>query len=252
MTTFRTSSRISNTRSQPGQATGNKLDKFAKLQAEPNRPRRQFLRALTASATASAFLIPLVPGLAMRAGAQETTLFDEEDLLQHVRGAEDAANVLIEYASLTCPHCARFHSDIYPRLEREWIDSGRLRFIYRHFPLDGIAVRAALLSECLVSDDAFFVFIDLLYRSQSTWARAEDSIAELVKRAALAGIDEEQARSCMEDEARIEQMGREYARAARELEVRGTPALFFNRESIRLGGDPQDFFARLSQRALDA
>ena len=240
------------TESEPKPKTDTKMTKTALSPRTATRPRRRrFLRALTALA-----LLPPLAGVAgvapRRASAQESALFDEEDLLQHVRGDAAAPNTLIEYASLTCPHCATFHGEVYPRLEREWIDSGRLRFIYRHFPLDGVAVRAALLAECLPADDAFFAFIDILYRSQSDWARAEDPVAALVGRAALAGMDEETARACMEDEHLIERMGAEYSRAARELEVRGTPALFFNRERIRLGGDPDDFFVRLAELAADA
>ena len=188
-----------------------------------------------------------------RAQDSSSPLFSrDEPLLQHPRGDPAAPNLFIEYASLTCPHCARFHAEIYPRLEREWIATGRIYFLYRHFPLDGVAARAALLAECMPSDDAFYAFTELLFRSQSEWARSEAWREALINHAALAGVGREAAEACMDDEAVLTQMAGEFDRAASELGVRGTPSLFFNAERVRSGGDPEVFFQTLSRLALDA
>lgn len=220
-------------------------------------PRRRFLTralacgALFGSPTALRTLLPR-PAAAQEAASEEgIALLAEAGLLQRVRGEADAPNTLVEYASFTCPHCAAFHENIYPTLLSEWIETGRMRLVYRHFPLDRTAVRAALLAECLESDAAYFTFLDLLYRTQTDWARAADPEAELVSRAALAGLSEERARACMSDEDVVARMSGEYERAIRELNVRSTPSLFFNGVLLSNTSDVEAFTASLTSLALD-
>ncbi len=169
----------------------------------------------------------------------------ESELLQHTLGADTAPNTLVEYSSLTCPHCARLHKEIYPRLLSDWVETGQLRIVYRHFPLDGTAVRAALLAECLPSDEAFFAFVEILYSEQTSWAREQNPQEALLPYAALAGVDAEQAEACMADEDKIGQMSGEFERAASELGIRGTPSLFLNGERLEHSADTERFFESL-------
>ena len=169
-------------------------------------------------AGASALLGPLVAG---QARAEEISA-DER-----VLGSADAPIKIIEYASMTCPHCATFHADGYPGLKSEWIEDGKVYFAFRHFPLDGLALRASALAECL-EGDAFFGFIDLLFQTQQSWARSSDPIGALKKLALQAGMDDAKSSACLEDEVTLTRIleGRQYA--AKELEIDSTPSFLIN------------------------
>src|SRR3977135_4590333 len=84
-------------------------------------------------------------------------------------GKEDAPVTIIEYASMTCPHCAAFHKAVYPTLKTKYIDTGKVRFIFREFPLDEVAVAASMLARCAGGDKAM-ALIDVLFNSPDTWA----------------------------------------------------------------------------------
>ena len=215
------------------------------------RARRRLLAVCLVAPVATVLTAKagLNPVFAPAAGAQEIPpLLLETELLQHTLGEETAPNTLVEYSSLTCPHCALLHSEIYPRLLSEWVETGQLRIVYRHFPLDGTAVRAALLAECFESNEAFFAFVEILYKEQATWARQDNPQEALLPYAALAGVDNERAEACMADEDRIEQMSNEFSRAASELGIRGTPSLFLNGERFENSADMDRFFESLKAK----
>lgn len=113
-------------------------------------------------------------------------------------GAEDAPVTIIEYASLTCPHCANFHVNTLPRLKRAYVDSGKVRILYRDFPLNDPALRAAVLARC-AGPKRYFPFLDLLYRRQAAWSRAADPLAELAGIARLGGVGRARFDACMAD-----------------------------------------------------
>lgn len=146
-------------------------------------------------------------------------------------GSSDAKITIIEYASLTCPHCAHFHETTYPELKTQWIDSGKARFVYRHFPLDGLALRAAALTECM-EGDSFFGFLNLLFASQQSWARASDPIAALQNLAKQAGMDEATSEACLTDDVVITQVLTQRQQASAEFEIDSTPSFIVNDKKI--------------------
>jgi protein-disulfide isomerase len=103
-----------------------------------------------------------------------------------ILGKADAPVTIFEYASLTCPHCADFDENMLPKLKAEWIDTGKARLIFRDFPLDQAAVRAAILARCAPADQ-FYAFIDVLFRGQTNWAvggKVDASLGKIAKLAA--------------------------------------------------------------------
>jgi protein-disulfide isomerase len=126
-------------------------------------------------------------------------------LPERALGPPDSEITIIEYASLTCPHCAHFHETTYPELKAQWIDSGKARFVYRHFPLDGLALRAAALAECM-EGQRFFGFLNLLFTNQQSWARSSDPIKALQNLAKQAGMDEATSEACLTDDVVISQV----------------------------------------------
>lgn len=150
-------------------------------------------------------------------------------------GRADAPVTIVEYASLTCPACADFHSRVLPEVRKAYVDTGKARLVYRDFPLDGLALAGSMLARC-AGRDRFFGFIDLLFREQGRWAGAEDPTAQLARLALLGGISRAKFDSCLEDEA-LQRAVLEQRLAAREFEVTATPTLLINGRKFSGGLD---------------
>lgn len=184
--------------------------------------------------------LPLVAGLPLSVRAQEgdSLTADARGLLPDDRlmGDENAPAVLIEYASLSCPHCARFHGSMLPSIKRDWIDEGKLLYVYRDFPLNAPALWAAMLALCL-EGDAYFAFLDILYKQQRSWLQSEDPGVALFELSQLAGFDKERFEACIADEATFNRlvMGIEYAETT--YAVSATPTLILNGEKVQ----PRDY-----------
>jgi protein-disulfide isomerase len=147
-----------------------------------------------------------------------------------VMGNPDAQAVVIEYASLTCPHCARFHADTLPKIKAQYVDTGLVKFIYRDFPLDRVALQAAQVARCM-PPERFFSFLDVLFRQQDQWAAGRDANAmvdRIKQLAAVAGLPRERATSCIEDQAmQLKIVGAAQA-GERDYKINATPTLVIN------------------------
>lgn len=142
-------------------------------------------------------------------------------------GAPDAPVTILEYASLTCPHCAAFHVATIPDLKKDFIDAGKVRLVYRDYPLDPIAVKAAQLARC-VPEASYFPLLDLLFRQQRQWGSAPDPIAALIDIGKIAGLAEEQARACMNDKALEDYILNQRLEGQNKHNVSATPTLIIN------------------------
>jgi len=115
-------------------------------------------------------------------------------------GSPDAPVTMIEYFSLTCPACASFHNDVYDDLKKKYLDTGKVRFVYKEFPRDGVDLRAGMMARC-ADPRRYSGLIQVLFKSQPNWTRARDPIAEIAKIGRLAGIDDARFESCLASEA---------------------------------------------------
>jgi protein-disulfide isomerase len=119
-------------------------------------------------------------------------------LAERSLGSPDAKVTVVEYSSLTCPHCADLHREILPQIKTEYIDKGLVRWVLRDFPLDGRAMAAAMVARC-VPQDRYFGFIEMLFRDQQAWARGNDPLADIKVRAQLAGLAPAEVDACLAD-----------------------------------------------------
>ena len=141
-----------------------------------------------------------------------------------LEGDPDAPVTIIEYASLTCPHCASFHRNVYPALKRDYIDTGKAKFIYRDFPLNNPAIAASVIARC-GGEDRYLAFIDLFLTQQERWTRAEDWMGELQQMAKLGGLGTDKINECLSDQALGQSVIDRYRAASEAHGVNSTPTL---------------------------
>jgi protein-disulfide isomerase len=159
------------------------------------------------------------------AEAQETDV-DTSSIIEMVKGDPDAPIEVIEYASYTCPHCASAHATLIPQLEANYIDTGKIRFVYREVYFDKFGVWASLIARC-GGEEKFFGITDLIYKGQSEWARAgsdAEIVGELRKIGRLAGMGDAQLDACLNDGDKIATLVAWFQKNAAEHGINSTPS----------------------------
>jgi protein-disulfide isomerase len=144
-----------------------------------------------------------------------------------ILGNADAPVTIIEYASLTCPHCAAFATETLPQVKSTYIDQGLVRLVFRDFPLDRVALKASLLARC-VPDERYFAMLDVLFRSQNDWAAATDPLTALSQIGRTAGLDQASVDACLNDEAETDKIVAGIQAAQDEFKISSTPTLIIN------------------------
>lgn len=141
-------------------------------------------------------------------------------------GKEDAPVTIVEYASMTCPHCAHFHETTLPELKTKYIDAGKVRLILREFPFDPRAEAGFMLARC--SNDNYFAMVDVLFKQQQGWATAENAKDALLQIAKLAGFSQESFEACLTDQKLLDEVRAVRERGAKDFGVDSTPTFFIN------------------------
>lgn len=168
---------------------------------------------------------------------------------EHVLGDADAPVTIIEYASLTCPHCAAFHNEVLPEIKEKLIDTGKAKMIFRDYPLDGIALRAAAVAQC-AGDDRYFGVLSMLFKSQMTWARSEDPIEGIKQVVRFGGMNGDAVDACLADEAMIDAIVASRMRGEQEYSVSSTPSFIIDGETIA-GAREAEFFIDKVEDLID-
>ena len=153
-------------------------------------------------------------------------------LSPRVEGSPDAKIKLVEYFSLTCPACAEFHIEVYPKIKEKYIDKGLVQMEYRDFPLDQWGLRAAALARCL-EPKYYGAMVDVLLKQQSNWARSENVLESLLKIGQLAGLNEENAKACMSNEKLLDGIISVRMTGNKKHNVNTTPSFLINGEKIQ-------------------
>jgi protein-disulfide isomerase len=211
-------------------------------------------RAVTAalSLTGVAALSGLSPFHLMAEAVANSTadnVTEPVSLPEMALGPVDAAVTITEYASITCPHCAAFNQNVFPKIKAAYIDTNKIRFVFREFPLDPVAAASSVLSRCVAKDDTakYFAMTDLLF--QQDWSKVtkpRDTFNLIGKQI---GLDEQQVGTCLKDEALFNRIVAERAYATAKLGVNATPTFLINGDKI-VGETPFEEFDRRIKQLL--
>ena len=218
--------------------------------------RRPLLLALAPSLLAGSAALPMARLHAQGGGAAGGAGAAASDprLAERGAGKPDAPVKVMEFFSLTCSHCAAFHRDTWPEVKRELVDTGVVRMIWRDFPLDRVALFAAMVARSL-PPDRYEGFIGTLLNNQDRWAFRPDPMEELAKLAALAGMTRAQFDGLRNDEGLARAILNGRLDAEREYQVQATPSFSFQGKSKtrnQSGAMPFDEFKRLVEEVRGA
>ena len=197
--------------------------------------RRTFAAALSlAGLAALVAFAPLHPiGEAMAQTATAALVAKPMSLPDMALGPAKAPVAITEYASMSCPHCAAFEQNVFPMLKSKYIDTGKVRFVCREFPLDIKAAAASMLARCIAGDDAgkYFGVIDRLFKQQDPLMEQTKDALKLIGK--QAGMNEQAVESCEKDQALLDKLKADQAFAFEVLKVNATPTFFINGEMVK-------------------
>ena len=153
-------------------------------------------------------------------------------LADRVLGQLDASVTIIEYASMTCPHCAEFHAGAFQTLKKEYIETGKVKFIYRDYPLDRLALAAAMMARC-APKERYYPILDIIFKTQSNWAKQADPTAALSQIGLLSGISKKTYNSCLNNKNIYEGVMKIRNEGGEKFNIQSTPTILINGKKIK-------------------
>jgi protein-disulfide isomerase len=215
--------------------------------------RKEFLKFLAAGTAVAAFGLPLSPAVAQEAPKPEGSidvakLMAPGPLPEMSVGKEDAPVTIVEYMSMTCPHCAAFHRETYDAIKAKYIDTGKVRFILREFPLDNKAVAAIMLARC-APDGQGPALVSALFKSQMTWATAQDARGALLQMSKLAGFTQESFEACLTNQKLLDDVLKVRETGGKDFGVDSTPTFFINGQRYAGGMSVEEMSAIIDAAA---
>lgn len=177
------------------------------------------------------------PAIAADDNSKDMKINTETD---NIMGSADAPVTIVEYSSLTCPHCANFHQMTVPGMKEKYVKTGKVRYIIREFPLDQLAFAAAAIARC-ADKEKFFPFVTALYKSQSNWAKGDGSAAQkLFDMAKQVGFTQEKFNACLGNKEVIEHISESRRQGSEDFGVNATPTIFINGKKLEGGNSLAD------------
>ena len=149
-------------------------------------------------------------------------------------GPANAPVTITEFASMTCPHCAAFNENVFPKIKSTYIDTGKIRYVFREFPLDIKAAAGSMLARCIAQGDAgkYFAVIDMLFKQQNDWV-TKNTTETLTRIGKQAGLSQKGVEDCLKDQALLDKIAADQKYASEVLKVDSTPTFFINGEKIK-------------------
>jgi len=166
-----------------------------------------------------------------------------------VLGDPNAPVTILEFSSLTCSHCAAFHRETFPEIKKKYIDTGKVKVVYRDFPLEPRAMAGSLIARCL-PENQYFGFLEVLFRSQQKWAGAKDPLAELEKLSRLAGMSKKDFDACVQNAALFQGIQVNREKDSKEFKIESTPSFVINGEKL-VGAAPFAEFEKVIEDKLN-
>jgi protein-disulfide isomerase len=161
-------------------------------------------------------------------------------------GPANAPVTVTEFASMTCPHCAAFDEAVFPKIKSEYIDTGKIRYVFREFPLDIKAAAGSMLARCIAKGDAgkYFAVVDMLFKQQSDWVM-KNTTETLTRIGKQAGLSQQAVEDCLKDQALLDKIAADQKYASDVLKVDSTPTFFINGEKIKGETSFEEFDKRI-------
>jgi len=195
--------------------------------------------ALTGAAATTGFPFGLLTRAAYaQQSVPQIELMQSGPLPEMALGSDKAPVTIVEYASMTCSHCAHFHKTTYPVLKSKYIDTGKVRFIFREFPLDPLAAAGFMLARC-AGTDKYFPLIDTLFNQQKEWV-VRQPLPPLLAIAKQAGFTQKSFEDCLANQKLLDQLEEIRQRAAEKFGVNSTPTFFINGKMVKGAMTPEE------------
>ncbi len=144
-------------------------------------------------------------------------------------GMESAPVKMIEFASLTCGHCAKFHNEVFPKLKKNYIDNGKIFFTYQDFPLDKYALKASVIARCS-GKEKYFSFLKVLYNKQKDWTSSQDPFKSLLKIAKFGGLKNDEIKVCVGNKSIEDGILKNRLNSTKKFDIKATPTIYLNGE----------------------
>ncbi|WP_113266111.1 DsbA family protein [Agrobacterium cavarae] len=200
-------------------------------------PELNLTRRALLGTVAMASVVAALPMLAGRAFAQDVpessgdvdmaAVLKPGALPDRALGDANAPVKIVEYMSMTCPHCAHFHNTVFDEIKKKYIDTGKVYFIIREFPFDPRAAAAFMLARC-APEQQYFPFVSMLFKQQQSWATAQDARAALLQMSKMAGFSQESFEACLTNQKLLDDVNATMQRGATEFGVNSTPTFIIN------------------------
>jgi len=192
--------------------------------------RRKFLER-TSALSAATIAFAAMPTLSFAQSYSDADLSKVGPLGEKVIGSADAPVTIIEYSSLTCGHCANFHNTTYLELKKKYIDTGKVRLIFREFPFDTVAAAGFMLARC-APEDKYFNVLALMFAQQRNWAFTKDPYNALLNLGKQIGFTEDGVKACLTNQEILDGVSEVRDHGAQKLGVDSTPTFFINGEKV--------------------
>ncbi len=188
-------------------------------------------RASSVLETASTSAVATAAAAEAPANISASDLMVPGPLGEQALGDPKAPNVIIEYVSMTCPHCQRFHTEVYPKLKAQYVDTGKVYFILREYPLDPLAAAAIVVARC-APKERFFPLVDLMYDHQNDWAFVDKPVDALFNLVKQAGFSRQAFDACLTNQPLLDGVNWVQDRAQKLFGVNSTPTFFINGKKV--------------------
>jgi len=196
--------------------------------------RRAFTIALSLTGLAALAVVSPLRLIAEAMAQSASDVAKPVSLPDMALGPANAPVTITEYASMTCPHCAAFNENVFPKIKSEYIDTGKVRYVFREFPLDIKAAAGSMVARCIAKDDAgkYFAVVDMLFRQQNDWV-TKNTTETLTRIGKQAGLSQQAVEDCLKDQALLDKIAADQKYASDVLKVDSTPTFFINGEKIK-------------------